>query len=297
MSSVGARTILLLNRFFETQNHYFDAMVRSKGEAFEYSIRSGEVVYRQFDGFNDFTGKIVLDYGCGAGGKTVAYARMGPKRVIGVDLTHDFAAAADYARRHHLPVSFLPIGEDGRMALADHSVDVVISSSVLEHVMDLPATLDEMHRVLKPGGRCLNRWHPFHTRHGAHLGAAIGLPYVHRLFSEATVVHAYYRSLDSKFGATPSLVRPLKGCEPDLGKLDLPLNRLTIRAMRETVTAAGFEIVERRFLRGTRRMKLPRWLPEAAIELVCDYEVQICRAMPRREMNLAPRKLRTAICR
>lgn len=44
------------------------------------------------------------------------------------------------------------VGNAERLPLADASVDVIISNAVLEHVRDLPATLAEIERVLKPGG-------------------------------------------------------------------------------------------------------------------------------------------------
>lgn len=51
-------------------------------------------------------------------------------------------------RRENIDV----VGDAQRLPLADESVDVIISNAVLEHVRDLPATLAEMRRVLKPGG-------------------------------------------------------------------------------------------------------------------------------------------------
>ncbi|HWC89726.1 MAG TPA: class I SAM-dependent methyltransferase [Pirellulales bacterium] len=44
------------------------------------------------------------------------------------------------------------VGSAERLPLASESVDVIVSNAVLEHVQDLPATLREMNRVLKPGG-------------------------------------------------------------------------------------------------------------------------------------------------
>jgi SAM-dependent methyltransferase len=44
------------------------------------------------------------------------------------------------------------VGSAERLPFASESVDVIISNAVLEHVRDLPATLREMNRVLKPGG-------------------------------------------------------------------------------------------------------------------------------------------------
>lgn len=44
------------------------------------------------------------------------------------------------------------ISKDGRMDLADETVDVILSLQVLEHVPDVDRYLGEAYRVLKPGG-------------------------------------------------------------------------------------------------------------------------------------------------
>src|ERR1051325_11136209 len=99
MGKTAQRMILTFNRLFTRPNRYFDTLARSPEEAFEYSIRSGRVVYEQFHGFNDFTGKRVLDYGCGGGGKTIHYARQGAASIVGTDFQSHYTLACEYAAR------------------------------------------------------------------------------------------------------------------------------------------------------------------------------------------------------
>jgi arsenite methyltransferase len=101
-------------------------------------------------------GAVVLDLGCGAGTDLLITAQMtGPSgRVIGVDMT---ASMLDLARAsasemglenvelHEALIESVPV-EDG-------SVDVVISNGVIDLVPDKDAVLDEIDRVLRPGGR------------------------------------------------------------------------------------------------------------------------------------------------
>jgi arsenite methyltransferase len=101
-------------------------------------------------------GSVVLDLGCGAGTDLLIAAQMtGPTgRVIGVDMTATMLERArqsatelglDNVQLHEALIEVLPI--------ADGSVDVVISNGVIDLVPDKDAVLDEIDRVLRPGGR------------------------------------------------------------------------------------------------------------------------------------------------
>lgn len=71
--------------------------------------------------------------------------------VVGVDLT---TATARRARERH-PELRAARGDLRRLPFADGSFDVIVSNSSLDHfqvLADLVAALDELHRVLAPGG-------------------------------------------------------------------------------------------------------------------------------------------------
>ena len=101
-------------------------------------------------------GSIVLDLGCGAGTDLLIAAEMtGPAgRVIGVDMT---ATMLDRARASaaEMGVTNVELHESliEALPLDDASVDVVISNGVIDLVPDKDAVLDEIDRVLRPGGR------------------------------------------------------------------------------------------------------------------------------------------------
>lgn len=268
--------IRVLNRLFGPRNRYFESLTNSPEAGFAYSVRSGAVVYDQFHGFNDLTGKVVLDFGCGSGGKTAYYASRGARRTIGVDHQPDTALAIAYAQTHGLAIEFRSLLPSGHIPLHDDTCDVVINSSVLEHVNDLPRVFREIRRVLKPDGLLLNRWHPFRSRHGAHLGAAIGIPFAHLLFHEADLVQVYHASLMKRFGEIPRVLGAINAESRSFADLVYHLNRVTVRQMRKAVEAAGFELQKRRHLRGTREVGLSKYVPERWIDYLIDYEVQIC---------------------
>jgi arsenite methyltransferase len=101
-------------------------------------------------------GEIVLDLGCGAGTDLLIAAQMtGPTgRVVGVDMTASMLATARGSAEamglgnvelHEALIESVPV--------QDASVDVVISNGVIDLVPDKDAVLDEIDRVLRPGGR------------------------------------------------------------------------------------------------------------------------------------------------
>jgi len=284
------RVIDALNRLYGPRNAYFDSLNQSPEAAFAYSFRSGEVVYRQFDGFNDFQDRVVLDFGCGGGGKTVYYATRGPRRMLGVDAELDRAPAEAAARERRLRVEFIPFTGEGRIPLKDDACDYVIASSVLEHVADVPAALREIRRVLRPEGLFLNRWHPYRSRHGAHLGAAIGIPFAHLLFRERDLMRCYHRLVCRRLGTFPATLGPARADSESFADLAYPLNRATVRQMRLALEAAGFGLVARRFLRGTRRVRLPHFVPESWVDYLVDYEAQVCAASKPRPVRAARRR-------
>jgi SAM-dependent methyltransferase len=102
----------------------------------------------------------ILDLGCGAGALVESLRTRGFDAwgcdVAGSDAS-DFTANA--ATKGYLrPIEMQPY----RLPFEDNRFDFVISSQVLEHVMDYAATFREIRRVLKPGGIGL---HTFPSRH------------------------------------------------------------------------------------------------------------------------------------
>jgi arsenite methyltransferase len=101
-------------------------------------------------------GEVVLDLGCGAGTDLLIAAQMtGPDgRVIGVDMTTTMLdRARDSAREMGLASVELHESLIEALPLEAASVDIVISNGVIDLVPDKDAVLDEIDRVLRPGGR------------------------------------------------------------------------------------------------------------------------------------------------
>jgi arsenite methyltransferase len=101
-------------------------------------------------------GEHVLDLGCGAGTDLLIAAQMtGPAgRAIGIDMTQPMIErAAASAATMGIENVELHYGLIESLPLEDESVDVVISNGVIDLVPDKDAVLEEIDRVLRPGGR------------------------------------------------------------------------------------------------------------------------------------------------
>lgn len=95
---------------------------------------------------------IVLDVACGTGDMLRTFAAHHPKpaRLIGLDFSANMLAAGRYdglGRPHLLR------GDAQRLPLADSSVDIVSCAFGVRNFQTLQQGLDEMARVLRPGGR------------------------------------------------------------------------------------------------------------------------------------------------
>lgn len=94
----------------------------------------------------------ILDIGCGDGAATAALARRARGHtVIGADWS---LQALERARLRGLPVVRATVDGHGLPFAAD-SLDIVVLSEVIEHLVDTDAALDEINRVLRPGGSLL----------------------------------------------------------------------------------------------------------------------------------------------
>jgi SAM-dependent methyltransferase len=102
----------------------------------------------------DGTGATILDVGAGTGTLTLAAARRWPAAdVVGLDPSEGMLDVARRAARSLPRPPRFVIAPADAIPLPDASVDVVVSSFVLQLVPDRLAALRDIRRVLRPGGR------------------------------------------------------------------------------------------------------------------------------------------------
>ena len=119
----------------------------------EYRVRKNPYLTRLVD-FTAWSGRDVLEIGCGAGLDLVRFARGGA-RVTGVDVAE---AAIDLARQAAAAAGIratLVEADGARLPFPDASFDLVYCHGVLSFARDASAIIAEAHRVLRPGGQAI----------------------------------------------------------------------------------------------------------------------------------------------
>jgi len=95
-----------------------------------------------------FTGRKVLDFGCGWGRNIGKIVALGTREVYGADVN---VWALTQAWNRHPSGTFVRLDPDGNLPFRDEMFDTVLSWTVLQHVPpeEIAATCSELQRVLK----------------------------------------------------------------------------------------------------------------------------------------------------
>ena len=105
-----------------------------------------------FAGFSDCAGKKILEIGVGLGADHLRFAAAGAD-LTGIDLS---SCAVRHTHRRLAEAGFesnLQVADAEALPFDDESFDFVYSWGVLHHSPDTGRAIDELFRVLRPGGR------------------------------------------------------------------------------------------------------------------------------------------------
>lgn len=105
-------------------------------------------------------GLTVLDYGCGKGEDAMGFLANGAN-LIGIDIS---SAYIDQCREKAISLNFpedkysFHVMDAHKLEFDDDTFDLIIGNGILHH-LDIGVAFNELHRVLKPGGRLVLRSH------------------------------------------------------------------------------------------------------------------------------------------
>jgi len=162
---------ILTNLFFRTWYWYISKVDKESEITFMnygYSKDNQEIVLDEKDKINkysaqlyhfiansiDLKGKDLLEVGCGRGGGLSYISRyLNPRNATGIDLNQK---AINFCRRNYANqnITFLQ-GNAQQLKFEDNSFDVVINVESSHRYNQMDKFLDEVYRVLKPGGHFL----------------------------------------------------------------------------------------------------------------------------------------------
>jgi SAM-dependent methyltransferase len=193
----------------------------------EFGPRAAESKLKQLlgeDFFSAIQDKVVVDFGCGGGADSIEMARIGARRVIGVDIREEvLRVGRENAER---------AGISGKCVFTtrcEEAADIVVSVDAFEHFEDPGLILRLMAELIGPEGEVYVSFGPtwYHPL-GGHLFSVF--PWAHLLFSEKALLR--WRSDFKNDGAKK------------FGEVAGGLNQMTISRFEALVAASPLEAID-----------------------------------------------------
>jgi len=111
----------------------------------------------------------ILDVATGTGDLAIAASKLAPKRITGIDISENMLAIGrkKIRRKGLSELIHLYEGDSEKINFSDNTFDIVMVAFGVRNFSDTVKGLNEMHRVLKPGGMIMvlefskPEWFPF----------------------------------------------------------------------------------------------------------------------------------------
>ncbi|MBI1883149.1 MAG: class I SAM-dependent methyltransferase [Chlamydiae bacterium] len=226
MKPCGSGDVTLLE---EGSREFFDAIEKNRfsGDDFMFDVVR----------FDQWSGKKVLEVGCGMGTDLLQFARHGAQ-VYAVDLTEKGVDLTKRRLKIYGLSGTIVVGDAEKVVFEDNLFDLVYSWGVIHHTPNTNVAARELIRVCKPGGRILamvyHRYSLLVLQAWFYYGLLRGKPFR----TGASIIAEYLESPGTKIFSRKEASDLFKG-----------LDQLQIRT-----------VVTRYDLRIGRRFFLPSWV-------------------------------------
>lgn len=229
---LGQWSCLFLNNFFPKRKLPGRESPQSYSEAGYRGAKSNLALHAPYINLKD---KMVLDAGCGLGGKTVFYAENGCKLIIGIDMDENHIKYAnEFAKKKGVLNAKFRVGSLDALPFESNKFDIIFLNDVVEHIRKpiLISALAECKRVIKANGRICLEFPPWTSSDAAHLYDYIHIPWCQVFFSSETLINVTRR------------MKP----KPRYGKLSYiehfqELNHITIQEFKDIIRKLDFKVI------------------------------------------------------
>jgi SAM-dependent methyltransferase len=187
----------------------------------ERSLRRMEAIHNVID----LADKRVLEFGCGHGYEVWNLSNVFGSDAWGVDVVERAPWAHLADERTHYVLADLAVENP----LEPASFDRIVSINVFEHVRRPLATLDELYRVLRPGGLAWISANLYRGPLASHRYREVYFPWPHLLFDDAVFLEFYARQ--GRPGLSADWVNRLtwEQYEAHIRRLGFTIHRLRFR--------------------------------------------------------------------
>jgi ubiquinone/menaquinone biosynthesis C-methylase UbiE len=136
---------------FELGDRTFFEQVDQQFYEWNKPLHGSEGPFSRLFPYDKYRGKRVLEIGCGMGTMSMNWARHGAK-ITPIDLTPTAARQTRKRFKLHGLEGTPCQAQAERLPFPDNSFDYAYSWGVLHHTPNTSQTIEELHRILKPGG-------------------------------------------------------------------------------------------------------------------------------------------------
>ena len=265
---MSVKSLLFFNKLFKLPVHPFnmqnDGVMTYSMWQYNKGMETIKFYLQHTDAGSMFKGKDVLDIGCGAAGKSLFYLSLGAKSVTGIDVVERYEQEAyDLQEKLGLSGFTFKLEDAAKMSFEDNSFDTIIMNDAMEHVAEPEKVLNEVYRVLKPGGKLYVNFPPYNHTFGAHLSDVIGIPWVHLFYNDKTLISAYKQLVKGLPDEQDRLSFRISKNENGEEYFSY-INKMTVPRFKKCVSGTHFkcdyyaEIPLRNFLKPLSKIKLTK---------------------------------------